>query len=70
MVLFLIVVGLPYILVKYKDVGMPAYYSVRMALTMFLIGFLIFGVLRRFFLAIGLANGEMDTSENFGNHQH
>ena len=67
---FIVIAGLPYILVKYGEVGMTAYYSLKMALTMFLIGFLMFGLLRRFFLAIGLANGEKDNSGTFGNLLH
>lgn len=46
---FLVIAGLPYLFVKYDEVGMAAYYTLRMGLTMFLIGFLMFGVLRRVF---------------------
>ncbi len=66
LVVALVIVGLPYLLVKYDSLGLAGYYIFRMALSMFLIGFVLFGLTRRLMLAMGLAERGDNDSSNVG----
>lgn len=60
--------GIPYMFVRYEDVGIAGYYILRMGLTLFLIGFFMFGLMRKICLVLGLALREPEQSDVFVRH--